>query len=361
MSTQQYGWIRVLIGACSGENRSENPKMGRKSSRHVMLALASPGKIEPDVAEKITGLITALDAELELFHCIVDIEVARPGRFAAGGVQKDISSFVAERQHQLERVAEEFRARGLRVRTSIRWDYPIHEGIVRQVLCHEPSLLIAHSVSKGAVTRALFSGTDYKLIETCPCPVLFMKTARAYSKAMLVAAVDPERTHDKPDVLDEQILKTATMLRDSLSAQLQILHVETPWEDVVRTTPELRNVPDVEKNDVYSAYHNTIEEKVLGMTRRYDIADKEVRIVEGDLGEVLPRYVNREMAGIVILGSVGRSWLQRALVGHTAERVLDAVHSDVLVVKPPGFRSRVSRQSVHHVEQGALPQGRLIW
>jgi len=132
-------------------------------------------------------------------------------------------------------------------------------------------------------------------------------------------------------------------------------------EDVVRVTPELRNVPDVEKNDVYSAYHNTIGAKVLGMTRRHDIADEDVRIVEGDPGEVLPRYVNRETANIVILGAVGRSWLQRALVGHTAERVLDAMRSDVLVVKPPDFRSGVSRQSVHHLERGAMPRGRLIW
>ncbi len=342
-------------------NRPEHLDMRRKSSRQIMLALASPGEIRPDEAAKVTALVSALDAELELFHCIFDEDVARPGRFATRGAEHDIHMFVAERRRQLERLAEGFRARGLRVRTSIRWDYPIHEGIVRQVLRHEPSLLIAQSMPKGRVTRALFSGTDYKLIETCPCPVLFMKTSQRYSKAMLVAAVDPERAHDKPDALDDEILKTATMLRDALSAQLQILYVETPWEDVIRVKPELRNVAEVEKNDAYSAFHNTIEAKVRDITRGHGIADKEVRIVEGYPAEVLPRYANREMADIVILGAVARSRLRRALVGHTAERVLDALHTDVLVVKPPNFHSRISRQSTHHVERSAPPRARFVW
>jgi universal stress protein E len=36
---------------------------------------------------------------------------------------------------------------------------------------------------------------------------------------------------------------------------------------------------------------------------------------------------------------VARSGLQRVFVGHTAERVLDALDCDVLVVKPPGFHT----------------------
>ena len=214
---------------------------------------------------------------------------------------------------------------------------------------------------KGRLSRTLFSGTDYKLIETCPCPVLFIKTSQAYSDAVLLAAVDPEHEHDKPGTLDDEILKTAGMLRDALSARLQILYVETPWEEVVRAKPELRNVAEVEVNDVYSAYHNAVEVKVHELTRRHGIADRDVGIVEGHPAEVLPRHANREGVNIVILGAVERSRFKRALVGHTAERVLDALHSDVLVVKPPGFHSRVRRHSTHHVERSAAVGARYIW
>jgi hypothetical protein len=56
------------------------------------------------------------------------------------------------------------------------------------------------------------------------------------------------------------------------------------------------------------------------------------------------------------VGAQAGSPLRRALIGHTAERVLDTLESDVLIVKAPGFQSPVSRQSSHRVKKApALP------
>jgi universal stress protein E len=41
------------------------------------------------------------------------------------------------------------------------------------------------------------------------------------------------------------------------------------------------------------------------------------------------------------MGAVSRSGLKRLVVGDTAERILDALPCDVLVVKPASFTSRV--------------------
>jgi universal stress protein E len=45
------------------------------------------------------------------------------------------------------------------------------------------------------------------------------------------------------------------------------------------------------------------------------------------------------------MGAVSRSGLKRVFIGNTAERVLDALPCDVLVVKPAHFASRVERRS----------------
>jgi universal stress protein E len=39
------------------------------------------------------------------------------------------------------------------------------------------------------------------------------------------------------------------------------------------------------------------------------------------------------------MGAVSRSRLERLLIGNTAEHVLDELDCDVLIVKPPGFKS----------------------
>jgi hypothetical protein len=49
-------------------------------------------------------------------------------------------------------------------------------------------------------------------------------------------------------------------------------------------------------------------------------------------------------AGVVVMGAVSRSGLARLFIGNTAERVLDHVDCDVLVVKPRGFKTRVERR-----------------
>jgi universal stress protein E len=41
------------------------------------------------------------------------------------------------------------------------------------------------------------------------------------------------------------------------------------------------------------------------------------------------------------MGAVSRSGLARLFIGNTAEQVMDALPCDLLVVKPPRFKSRV--------------------
>jgi universal stress protein E len=326
-----------------------------------MFAVPSAGGVDPAVMDKAVGLASVLDAELELFHCISDVDAARADRFGTRGVQEQIHKLVEQRHQQLEFNAKLLRSGGVRVRSSVRWDYPTYEGIVRQVLRHKPSLLIVQSIRKGLAGRLLFGRTDYKLMESCPCPLLLIKTARPYTEPCVVAAVDPEQSHEKPAALDEAILDSASMISDVLSGRLLVFHARTPWEDAVRLNPQLRNVPEVVHNDVRAAYRNGIDDRVMQLARRHDIPQARVHIREGYAAEALRYIVDQESADIVAMGAASRSRLRRILIGHTAERVLDALDSDVLIVKPPGFRSSVSRQSAHHIARSAARPARYVW
>jgi universal stress protein E len=46
-------------------------------------------------------------------------------------------------------------------------------------------------------------------------------------------------------------------------------------------------------------------------------------------------------ADVVVMGAVSRSRFEEIFVGSTAERVLDRIASDVLVVKPPDFADQM--------------------
>ncbi len=96
------------------------------------------------------------------------------------------------------------------------------------------------------------------------------------------------------------------------------------------------------------------------IARRQKLADARVHVEEGDVAKTLPRFASSVSADIVAMGAVSRS-LKGLFIGHTAERILDVLDCDVLIVKPPGFRCPVSRQSVHRVTKRDTPRARYIF
>ncbi len=326
-----------------------------------MFAVAAPSGADASAMSKAVRLTCALDAELELFHCVFDPDIGRPGRFGSRGVEADIREIVDQRHRQIERSAERLREQGIRVRSSVRWDYPAHEGIVRQVLRHRPHLLIVQSTRKGVAARRLLTQTDFKLIETCPCPLLLIKSTKPYADACMIAAVDPLHAHAKPAALDDAIVDAASVVAKALAGKLLLFHARTPWEDIVRATPSLWHIPEVAQPDAQSAYCESVDVRVRELARGHGVPKGRTRVTDGYVTESLPQLVRAESAGIVAMGAVSRSFLKRAVIGHTAERLLDVLDCDVLIAKPPGFRSPVRARSVRRVRGSAAQPGRYVF
>ncbi len=64
-------------------------------------------------------------------------------------------------------------------------------------------------------------------------------------------------------------------------------------------------------------------------------------LVEGPIQGAIESVARRTRASIVVMGAISRRGLRRLFIGNTAERLLGHLDCDVLVVKPPGFRSGV--------------------
>jgi nucleotide-binding universal stress UspA family protein len=86
-----------------------------------------------------------------------------------------------------------------------------------------------------------------------------------------------------------------------------------------------------------------------------------MHIEESKAATALPRFARALDASVTVLGAVARGRLERLRLGMTAERVLDVLASDVLVAKAPGFRTPVSRQSVHHTARRGQQRVRYVW
>ncbi len=77
-------------------------------------------------------------------------------------------------------------------------------------------------------------------------------------------------------------------------------------------------------------------------------------LVQGSPVETIPGLAQQLGSGLVVMGAISRSGLKRLLIGNTAERILNCLTADVLVVKPAEFKTRVAQRG-RGIHYGGLP------
>ena len=295
--------------------------------RHVMVSLPAVESVSDHVIDRLGRLARGLLAEVELFHCLYDPQLAESA--SAPDREARYASRIEASRRRLERIADRLRDQGLEVRSSVRFDYPIFEAVIREVLRQGSDLLIVAAESMGHSGHRALSYSEARLIEACPCPLLLLKTSEVYSKGPIVAAVDPMHARAKPAELDEQIVGAAKTLSGALAdAPVHLYHAARPSYESASA----------------ASYLIGCQQEMRRLAATHEIPDERVRIQSGPVEAELPLYARQLRADVVVMGAVSRSYAEKALFGHTAERILGALDCDALIIKPKGFRCPVSRR-----------------
>jgi len=307
------------------------------SWRRILFVMGHANQVGSRLLRKLAELARGWDAELELYQPEFKWGMQKGG---IGSVASDIETReTLERRHgELDRVIEAVREAGVRVHGRVSCEKPTHENILRHVLETQPDLVVIQSRPHSVIARIVLRYTDFKLIEKCPCPLLLMKSEKAYLDPCVIAAVDPLHAHDKPPLLDEVIVDAAASLSEALGGALHIYHALALWE-APTIVGDSKGLSEPTYAELCSAYRERARRRVDELARRARIPDGHIHVRWGDAAETIPGLADSLQASVVVMGAVSRSALDRAVIGYTAERVLDALDCDVLVVKPPGFRA----------------------
>lgn len=313
--------------------------MNRKM-RRVLVAIREIDHVPVSQLRKAASIARAAGAHLELFH--VNSEPLLPdeprrGERRYGAGRGSIEERLRRSRARLERLRSSPIFKGLQVVAHIARDYPPHEAIVRRVQASGADLVVAASRRRHLAGRLFLMNTDWELIRSCPCPILFVKARGNYSKPVLLAAVDPFHANAKPARLDPQLLRFALSFGNSLMGQVHVFHAYRPLAFGFFTSIEQSPVilpPGAEATNtarVARAFNRLAQSAHIPPRRRH--------LAMGDVASALLRAVRQVGADIVVMGAVSRAGLKRFFIGSTAERVLDELRCDVLIVKAPGFKA----------------------
>ena len=319
----------------------EVPEVNEK--KRILVVVDPTSASRPEALERAVWLASRLAARLELFICdyVPQLAAARGARAAALG---DARTAVLERHRlRLADLAKTVAAAGLEVDVDVRWDRPLHDGIVRKAVESGADIVVKETHYHSALKRGIFSNTDWSLIRDCPTTLWLVKPRVAAAKPCFVAAVDPLHERDKPAALDHRILTVAAELCAALGGELHVFHAFDITAALAVSTDSMMMpiaIPIRELTDSIRAEHT---DAVHALTDAHQVPRERTHVHQGGTRELLVALTDRLRADFVVMGAVSRSGLKGLFLGNTAEDVLDRLHCDLLIVKPAGFEAPLPR------------------
>jgi universal stress protein E len=308
-----------------------------------ILAVIDPTVDAQVAAMKAARLARASGASLELFACDFDPSLTGAPFFDTDELRRMREEFVAERAEYLEGLAEELRLTDLEVATHVHWDNPLYEGILRRVREFPPDLVVKDTHYHSPLRRSLFTNTDWQLVRSCPVPLLLARQTDWPARPLVLAALDPDRRHDKPAALDGDILDTANVLARALGGTVEAVHAFFPAA-LLAATSGMAGAPiaaDMTLTDLLETERQRVTADVREVARAGGLEPSAVRVLQGSAADLLPRHAEATHAAMMVMGAVARGRVRELFIGSTAERVLDRLSCDVLVVKPGDFREKL--------------------
>ena len=280
-------------------------------------------------------LAEGLDGRLALFGCAFDpalegshfrhserLEAARRARVEAG-------------RAALEALAEPLRAAGLDVSVQTVYEHPRHESIAHHALQCPTGAVVMRTHYHPWLDQAVLSAADWQLIRLCPAPLLLVKERPWPAGPRLLAAVDPGHVDDRHARLEKDILDAAEALAAALGGQVRVAHCylsAAALQAAQRSAAAVTGAGPAE--DCVAARRAALVKLLDGR----GIPADHLRMAEGRPEVELPRMAAEFETDVMVTGGVSRGRIEQVLIGGTAERMLDRLDCDLLVVKRADFR-----------------------
>jgi universal stress protein E len=275
-------------------------------------------------------------AELVLFH-----DLATPVFVEGLGPKNSMRAVMREGRRAalagLEKLAAPLRARGLKVSIVTEWDYPAHEAIIRAAQHARADLIVVQARARHRFA-SLLGYTDWSLLRDSPLPVLLVKTSRPYRRPRLLAAVDPAHAFAKPADLDAAIIREAGALAANLGSAMHVVHAYAPPSAAV-----IEDMAALAIQTLDARTHDVAKRALRKVLSDHSIPPARGHLVRANPVDAIARMAREIEAGIVVMGAISRRGLRRLFIGNTAERLLDEIPCDLLVVKPAKFAPRLPR------------------
>lgn len=222
----------------------------------------------------------------------------------------------------------------IQIKNQVVWHNRPFEAIVERVIQENYDLVIKGTHQHDKFKSVVFTPTDWHILRKCPCPVLLVKEHEWPVNGNILAAVNVGSDEAEHQSLNVKITQEAKLLAQLIKGHVHLVNSfpGTP----VNIAIEIPEFNSTEYNDTMLKHH---EKAMIAHANQFDISVANTHVEEGLPETVIEQVAEKIDAELVILGTIGRTGISAALIGNTAEHVIDQLKCDVLALKPDGYIS----------------------
>ena len=295
--------------------------------RKLLVAL-HPGYTHTPALDRAKAIAEKAEVEVMLYSAVYD-EHFSGLRFGDGqSMQKTRNRMVLAEQEKLEESKAELVGVAKSVSVNADWHFPTAQGISEAANAFEADVIIVSSSHHSKVARWLLTNTDWDILREASMPVLIAHQRPFEPYKTVVAAVDPTHTEDEHAKLDHDIVERGRWLADCFEGTTQLAHAFPSANSKSRTakSPHIEFIPGLREAHTTAVHEHAKQHKV---------EPNHVHLLDHHVSEAIPALAKELSADLVVMGAVSRSVLDRVMIGRTAERVIDRLECDVLVIPLP--------------------------
>jgi nucleotide-binding universal stress UspA family protein len=248
----------------------------------------------------------------------------------AGRLAGEVEAIGADLERHGEAVLEQA-ARGL-VREGVELEQVILRGrpataLVDEARTADVDLIMLGSRGHGTIVSMLIGSVAKEVADHAPCPVL---VARGRQLTRVVLAHDGS-SHARAA---EALLSQWPIFGSAAIEVVSVAQQRGPWHLPPSATLYVPSTPDY-----FEAYREVLREQkavaeeAAARLRREGLRANAV-VVEGDPAEAILAVAENHQADLILLGTHGRTGVQRLLLGSVARNVMVHAPVSVLVVRP---------------------------
>jgi universal stress protein E len=244
---------------------------------------------------------------------------------------------ISQRTEWIRQQAQAYIEAGVEIEIKVVWHNRPYEAIIQEIMAHQHDLVLKMAHQHDRLEAVIFTPTDWHLLRKCPCPVWMVKDQAWPEGGKAVVAVNLASEEPHHDELNQKLIRETTLLAEMVN------HTEVHLVGAYPITPiniaiELPDFDPSVYNDAIRGQHLVA---MKALRQKFSISEEFTHVAKGLPEEVIPDIASHLDAGIVVLGTIGRTGLSAAFLGNTAEQVIDHLRCDLLAIKPDDFKSPI--------------------